>query len=347
MTNVERVTEYAIETILRWSDEDVDVACQVANALASLDWQQVIIEKHQKEKQSQMLAMKKFLDWWNKGGRFCDDCEFDKRDNYVGGYHHGPMYTSTYIWPYTISPYSYTDIGMTYGQRYCRKCFYKMQRDIEVEIIRAYRDSHPDLPSGTFVQWKDRLSECDECGRLFPTKAGYKFKQDKYQYNIYCLHCVEVAAERQFTICQICNKKTANATADFCYDCYPISRSLSTQISGHLARAREANTAATLTVGEWAATIAQFHKKCAYCRIRPFQVLEHFLPISLGGGTTADNCVPSCTQCNTKKNRMHPHTFTTIFPQETIEYITSYLHGDKQKCVPYNLSGRELVVVGE
>lgn len=65
-------------------------------------------------------------------------------------------------------------------------------------------------------------------------------------------------------------------------------------------RARDAGNAATLTLEEWGSTLSAFDYKCAYCD-NEFDILEHIIPVQLGGGTTVENCVPSCFSCNIKK----------------------------------------------
>lgn len=70
-------------------------------------------------------------------------------------------------------------------------------------------------------------------------------------------------------------------------------------------RAQEANLPATLLFGEWIATLNHFNFQCAYCG-GPYEIIEHFVPMALGGGTTKGNCVPACTGCNNRKNSYHP-----------------------------------------
>src|SRR6266700_5958556 len=95
---------------------------------------------------------------------------------------------------------------------------------------------------------------------------------------------------------------------EVCYDCKVYTPSVKA-LSSHLKRAMDASTPATLAPIEWIASLAYFGGKCAYCRHRPIQVLEHFLPIALGGGTTADNCVPACHRCNIKKGVYIPTSY--------------------------------------
>lgn len=68
------------------------------------------------------------------------------------------------------------------------------------------------------------------------------------------------------------------------------------RVDAHLSRARTFRTEATLTLIDWLTTLDYFDWHCAYCGTKPFQVLNHFVPLPLGG-TTPDNCVPSCYAC--------------------------------------------------
>lgn len=74
-------------------------------------------------------------------------------------------------------------------------------------------------------------------------------------------------------------------------------------IRSALHRARAARLPATLTEDEWRAACEHFDNLCAYCGESDWYVVEHATPIELGGGTTADNCVPACFSCNTHKGR--------------------------------------------
>jgi hypothetical protein len=68
-------------------------------------------------------------------------------------------------------------------------------------------------------------------------------------------------------------------------------------------RARQLGLPATLTLDEWLAMSRKFDGMCAYCRIRPFEVLEHMEALGDGSrGTTRDNCIPACYPCNAKKS---------------------------------------------
>ncbi len=74
----------------------------------------------------------------------------------------------------------------------------------------------------------------------------------------------------------------------------------------HLDRAREQRRPATLTAEQWMRTLSHYHRRCAYCEDGPYEVLEHTVPLALGGGTTEENCVPACRACNSLKASRHP-----------------------------------------
>ncbi len=74
----------------------------------------------------------------------------------------------------------------------------------------------------------------------------------------------------------------------------------------HIIASERRNLPATLTIEQWCTTVNYFRGKCAYCQVRDFEVLEHFIPHRHGGGTTADNCVPACRICNGLKSSHLP-----------------------------------------
>jgi 5-methylcytosine-specific restriction endonuclease McrA len=68
-------------------------------------------------------------------------------------------------------------------------------------------------------------------------------------------------------------------------------------------RARLAGVPCTLTAAEWRAIVEHFNGACAYC-LRTDRPLtqEHVVAIAAGGAHTADNVVPACQSCNSRKH---------------------------------------------
>lgn len=94
------------------------------------------------------------------------------------------------------------------------------------------------------------------------------------------------------------------------------------RVETHNERARELALPATLTTEEWIRTLNHFQWACAYCS-EPYEVLEHFIPLSLQGETSALNCLPSCLLCNARKHDAHPGMLSWVAPSSLL-YIRSY-----------------------
>jgi len=90
-----------------------------------------------------------------------------------------------------------------------------------------------------------------------------------------------------------------------------------------LNRARKAGVPATLTWSQWSKTIRDFGLQCAYCGLRPYYVMEHFIPIEHGGGTTVENCIPACSWCNRRKGGKLPEE--CLLASWKVEKVQAYL----------------------
>lgn len=146
----------------------------------------------------------------------------------------------------------------------------------------------------------------------------------------YCMVCVEELKRTHGHRCIICSElyiwlEEQGEGMEVCYSCKdPFKSTEYIRVHKQNIRARKYKVAATLTVGQWLANTRYFDNKCAYCKECPFDCLEHFMPISLNGGTTQDNCLPSCGKCNTRKSDRHPDTLTGLFPSENLACIRAY-----------------------
>jgi hypothetical protein len=86
---------------------------------------------------------------------------------------------------------------------------------------------------------------------------------------------------------------------------------------------------ASLDIDVWFAHLRYFEWMCAYCQERPATDLDHFIPPGHMGGTTADNSVPCCAECNSAKSGYHPDMMPFYpeppIPSEAIARVRSYL----------------------
>lgn len=79
------------------------------------------------------------------------------------------------------------------------------------------------------------------------------------------------------------------------------------RVKAQVRRARTMEADATLNVVDWLMILEQFDWRCAYCHSGPFEIMSHVIPLPRGG-TTPENCVPSCYSCSTgarKKSARH------------------------------------------
>lgn len=109
-----------------------------------------------------------------------------------------------------------------------------------------------------------------------------------------CVDCgepAEIATPRFVLLCHGCAdaRDAARAAAPSSPPTWGLQNALS--------RARRTRVPATLTPEEWNATVVHFANRCAYCG-GPWCIVEHATGLRLGGGTTKDNCLPACDECN-------------------------------------------------
>lgn len=72
------------------------------------------------------------------------------------------------------------------------------------------------------------------------------------------------------------------------------------RVAAHISRARKRGLRADLSLAEWLLLLFVHEFRCAYCG-RPYEGMDHIVPITNGGGTTLTNVVPCCCECNNKK----------------------------------------------
>jgi 5-methylcytosine-specific restriction endonuclease McrA len=160
-----------------------------------------------------------------------------------------------------------------------------------VETILKHSSTEQDareiVSALTLVKWKPlftRMVECENCG---------------YNYDI----CKKPST----WICPRCDPNKIRESEKLIYNLQ-----------------REPKTAMTLTLEIWIKILDYFDWKCAYCLSRQYVQMDHFIPRSLNGLTTIDNCIPACQTCNLKKHNHMPND-VKLLPQEAIERVSSFL----------------------
>lgn len=227
-------------------------------------------------------------------GGYCDRCQPGDRDRYPHDFsrlYRHPNEQERREWP----------------GRYCRSCIVRIQRH---------------LPASEHFLFCEQCRAFVASDQIFhDVSIGSEGLLHVGDLNGWCFACIECAK----ITCVVCGRHTLDHNGgDRCWDC-DIRDPGETQLSYHQARARAVNAEASLTPDEWIAAVKHFGYKCAYCGKQPFQVLEHYMPIHLGGGTCRANCLPACTRCNGTKGSRHPDELGTIFSISQLEMIRAYL----------------------
>ncbi len=118
----------------------------------------------------------------------------------------------------------------------------------------------------------------------------------------------------------------------------------------NIVRSRADNLPATLTIDEWVAILEQFQGMCVYCQTSPFTVLDHIIPHYADGGTTAEDCIPVCKRCNSRKRDYLVDGSLTYW--ERIEQVRTILRSGEsipsigQPTRTKNLSERTTLNIG-
>lgn len=66
-------------------------------------------------------------------------------------------------------------------------------------------------------------------------------------------------------------------------------------------RAMKKGALVTLTPSQWAEILARHEGRCQYCGTTEHITMDHVQPLSRGGTHAADNIVPACVSCNSRK----------------------------------------------
>lgn len=180
--------------------------------------------------------------------------------------------------------------------------------------------------------WANRTHWCSHCGQYGAHGAMREYVTDVWLHFSCFLPWFEQIYGRT---CQRCKrhfytqvKNARQNDSEFCFVCLPANTEttrLAMLVYQHNLRALRGGRPATLTIAQWRQTLADFGGRCAYCQTQSWRDIEHFIPLHIGGGTTATNCVPACLLCNARKYRTHPNDLDDARWQGRIGQIRTYL----------------------
>ena len=182
----------------------------------------------------------------------------------------------------------------------------------ETEHMRAQR-----------VEWEDKPAKCSRCNEVFTNKdlasfaniMGWGHKVPIGLYGRYCNGCaayIKDEYEQQYIrACVVCGASFIHHSSDLC-ETHRTRLYIKEQniVKINVRRTEKLGLPSTLTLNEWIAIIRMYDYKCAYCG-RNYEHMDHVIPVSKGGGTTADNVVPACQFCNMSKHDRDAKVFVS------------------------------------
>ncbi len=172
-------------------------------------------------------------------------------------------------------------------------------------------------------------NQCKECKKSYPTsQLTFDRKLGSWYAQGVCLNCYPSVLGKRTLHCVECHLPfimSHGYPSNMCHLCRIRDIGLQAEVVRvTLMRKVDGTAFKNLTVDEWMSTLMFFDGLCAYCQLRPYECLEHFVPLSWGAGTCKSNVVPSCLSCNTYKKNLHPEQVTSI-PKEAIQRVRAYL----------------------
>lgn len=189
---------------------------------------------------------------------------------------------------------------------------------INVDIISILAQTRQ-KEARKFQEWIRENDNCVSCGKELPRLEMYSYQARtmvKVEYSHHYYHLWQNASGA----CYDCQKQYLDNHTHVCIDCgssyfrvrpiqlrCPSCQKGWNEVLPHNTRAHKLGLPANLDYKQWSETLFHFDQRCAYCG-GDYEVIEHFTPLTLGGETSARNCVPACGSCNSSKSNIDGRT---------------------------------------
>lgn len=146
-----------------------------------------------------------------------------------------------------------------------------------------------------------------------------------YPASLACYKCQSKYIKDHTAKCKDCKqsyfKKTKMSLR--CWKCQLAFQDGMADVASHKQRTLSKGLEYKLDTYAWMKTLKHFNHSCVYCG-KPYEVLDHYVPVKRGGATVPSNEVPACARCNSRKAAKMPRDFTT---PEIADAIEAYLFG--------------------
>ncbi len=179
---------------------------------------------------------------------------------------------------------------------YCRSCEGRIFKNWAVKNGRGTERSRSEYAEQLQAEIypTEDSKRCPRCEAVKP-RTGFSTAGGKIK--VWCRECVgEVRRARYAETKGEQRDKRARVKAQN-LEAYR----LYARMAMHKRKARKASVPNTLTKNEWLEIVTSYGGRCLRCETTEGITMDHVVPISKGGGHTADNVQPLCGPCNSSK----------------------------------------------
>jgi NMD protein affecting ribosome stability and mRNA decay len=210
---------------------------------------------------------------------------------------------------------------LTIKQGLCEKCYrqYKKQNN-KIICLRCGRlrphDSNGLCESCSSVERMKKNSyvrmiiTCAICGEQKPHHAkGLCAKCYRREH--------KKTWKKKIIVCKKCKQIKEHMAHGLCVNCYLTPEMI--RRYRHRRESLKRGLPRTLTLKEWNSILEKYNYSCAYCgRNDEPLTQEHWIPSSRGGGYTAQNIVPACSRCNSRKRSLTGEEYLHLLNKEKL-----------------------------
>lgn len=177
-----------------------------------------------------------------------------------------------------------------------------------------------------------RIKTCSKCQKALAIEHFFRDKRVSDGYKSYCKSCDKLYQRTPEALLRAAARKRAykyrKPTESSQKNKQISDKKYRQSLKGILTkkkskiRRRARGGLHTLREAEWLKVLVVFGGVCAYCGTKNDISIEHFIPISRGGGTAMGNVIPACLTCNKKKAGRLPEEWCS---REQLERIARLL----------------------
>lgn len=220
------------------------------------------------------------------------------------------------------------------GRNDCKECCRNRNAKWRKENPKPKRE--PKIRKAGYQKLPEGMRKCSRCEEVKGVKFFYKDSSRASGTSAYCKECVAVrTSERRerlgedfLTTRREWTKRNRDRIREIDRAWVEENRERR-NLAEARRRARKKSLPDTLTPEEQQEILDTFSYSCVICE-EAYEHMDHFIPLFSGhGGTTKENMIPMCSECNMSKGAKNPFEWAKTLTQKDrerfdslVEYLT-------------------------